>query len=101
MLRSKELSGGTTHTVESYWNASAIAFFRLPKGAKINVKYGIGRFSINRQEQILDGATYKKLSVAKGSVVLARMRVKVPQTTVVDYDVYLGGVSQQFPEQRF
>lgn len=101
MLRSRELSGGTTHTVETFWNANAIAFFRLPKGARINVKYGKGWFSVNRQEQILDGVTFKKLSVGKGSLAVARMRVKVAQTTTVEYDVYPGGVSQEFPEQRF
>lgn len=101
MLRSRTLTGGTTHTVESFWNANATAFFRAPKGAKINVKYGKGMFSVNRQAQTLDGVTYKKLSVGKGSLGWARMRVKVVETAEVEYDVYTGGVAQQLPERRF
>jgi hypothetical protein len=101
MIRSTHLTAGTTHTVESFWNATATAFFRLPVGAKINVKYGKGWLSVNTQAQTLDGQTYKKLSVGKGSLGWARMRVKVPTTTDVDYDVYPGAVAQDFPEQRF
>jgi hypothetical protein len=101
VLRTRLLTGGTTHTVESFWNASATAFFREPAGAKINVKYGKGWLSTNVQEQTLDGVTYKKLSVGKGSLVYARMRVKPPQTAEVTYDVYPGGVSQSSPTIKF
>lgn len=101
MIRTKSLPGGKTQTVESFWNATGTAFFRAPAGAKINVKYGKGRLSVNRQEQVLDGQTTKKLSVGKGSILLARMRVKVPNSTDVTYDVYPGNVAITTPEQRF
>lgn len=101
MIRVRQLSSGTTQTVESFWNATATAFFREPAGAKINVKYGKGRFSVNRQAQELDGKTFKKLSVGKGSIAYARMRVKVPRPTEVTYDLYPGDIAIQFPEQQF
>jgi len=101
MIRTKRLTSGTTQTVESFWNATATAFFREPAGAKINVKYGKGWASKNVQTQILDGINYKKLTVGAGSLVYARMRVKVPETTDVTYDVYPGGVAIKTPEIRF
>ncbi len=101
MLRTKHLTGGTTHTVESFWNATGAAFFREPAGAKINVKYGVGWFSINRQSQTLNGGDYKKLEVGRVSVVYARMRVKVANTTDVTYDVYPGDVAVTTPEIPF
>jgi hypothetical protein len=101
MIRVKHLSAGTTHTVESFWNATGTAFFRAPAGAKINVKYGKGRLSVNRQVQTLDGETIKKLSVGRSSIFLARMRVKVPQETEITYDVYPGNVAITTPEFRF
>jgi hypothetical protein len=101
MIRSKHLTGGQTHTVESFWNATAAAFFREPVGARINVKYGKGWFSVNRQAQTLDGKTFKKLTVGAGSLAVARMRVKVPQTIDVTYDVYPGDVAVNAPEITF
>jgi hypothetical protein len=101
MIRTKHLSSGKTQTVESFWNATGTAFFRAPAGTKINVKYGKGLLSVNGQEQVLDGETIKKLSVGKGSILYARMRVKVPNTTDVTYDVYPGNVAITTPEQRF
>ncbi len=101
MIRTRSLSGGTTHTVEIFWNASATAFFRGPAGTKINVKYGKGWLSVNRQTQTLDGQTYKKLSVGAGSLVVARMRVKLPATGEITYDVYPGDPAIKTPEIRF
>jgi hypothetical protein len=101
MNRTKRLPGGTTETVESFWNATGTAFFREPAGAKINVKYGRGWWSVNKQEQTLDGNTIKRLSVGKASIVGARMRVKVPVSTDVTYDVYPGNVAIKFPERPF
>jgi hypothetical protein len=102
MLRTKFLTAGTTKTVESFWNATAVAFFREPAGATINVKYGKGWASYNTQKQTLDGTTYKKLSVSGvGTLAYARMRMKVPRDTEVTYDIYPGGVAVKTPEQRF
>lgn len=92
MLRTKALPSGKTQTLESFWNVSATAFFRGPAGATINVKYGKGRFSVNRQKQTLDGNSVKKLSVGAGSVVGARMRMKVPIASTVTYDFYPGEI---------
>lgn len=101
MIRTKDLRAGTTHTVETFWNTSAVAFFKGPAGTKINVKYGKGWFSVNRQSQTLDGHTYKKLSVGRGSLVVARMRVKVPVTGEITYDVYTGDLIVTTPEVSF
>lgn len=101
MLKDVHLTGGTTHTVESFWNARGTAFFKGPEGAKINVKYGKGRLSRNTQAQTLDGHTYKRLRVGAGSLLLARMRVKVTQSTDITYDVYPGGVAVNAPEIPF
>ncbi|MBP2269165.1 hypothetical protein J3A64_004705 [Pseudarthrobacter sp. PvP004] len=101
LLKTKQLSGGTTQTVESFWNGTSTAFFQGPAGAIINVKYGKGRLSVNRQRQTLDGNTVKKLTVGKGSLAYARMRVKVPVASQVTYDVYPGEVAQQLPELEF
>lgn len=101
MLITKDLPSGKTQTLESFWNATATAFFQGPAGATINVKYGKGRFSVNRQKQTLDGVTVKKLTVGKGSLVLARMRMKVPVASQVSYDLYPGEVAQQLPEFEF
>lgn len=101
MIRTKRLPGGTTETVESFWNATGTAFFRAPAGAKINVKYGKGWWSVNKQQQTLDGHTIKRLSVGKGSIVGARMRVKVPASTDVTYDVYAGDVAINSPTGHF
>lgn len=101
VLRTKHLAAGKTHTVESFWNATGSAFFRGPAGAKINVKYGRGRLSVNTQLQVLDGQTIKKLVVGKASILGARMRVKVTNSAEVTYDVYPGDVAIKFPEQSF
>ncbi|KIA74374.1 hypothetical protein ANMWB30_09470 [Arthrobacter sp. MWB30] len=101
VVRSVQLPGGTTQTLESFWNATATGFFRGPAGAIINVKYGKGRFSVNRQKQTLDGQTLKVLKVGKGSLVWARMRMKVPVSSVVDYDVMPGDVAQPSPDFQF
>jgi hypothetical protein len=101
MLRTRHLTAGTTHTLESFWNATGTAFFREPAGAKINVKYGKGWWSWNRQQQTLDGRTIKKLTVGTGSIAYARMRMKVPVTTDVTYDVYPGDVAVTTPAERF
>jgi hypothetical protein len=101
LIKVKRVPAGKTVTVESFWNATGTAFFRGPAGVKINVKYGKGWLSVNRQEQTLDGETIKKLTVGKGSLVVARMRVKAPQITDLSYDVYPGNVAIQTPEHQF
>lgn len=101
MLKTKLIKAGDWRTVESFWNASAKAFFREPAGARIRVRYGGWWSSWNRQTQVLDGVNYKVLSVGRGSLIYARMQVSVPQDTNVTYDVYGGGVAQGSPEIPF
>src|SRR4051812_45197153 len=100
MIRTKQLPAGTTQTVESFFNSTGTAFFREPAGVKINVKYGKGRLSVNRT-QTLDGQTIKKLTIGKGSIFLARMRVRMPTAGEITYDVYPGNVAITTPEVRF
>jgi hypothetical protein len=49
----------------------------------------------------LNGRDFKKLEVGRVSVVYARMRVKVANTTDVTYDVYPGDVAVTTPEIPF
>ncbi|WP_328978483.1 hypothetical protein [Streptomyces canus] len=101
MIKTVHLVSGKTYTVESFFNATATAFFKAPASARINVKYGKGRLSVNRQAQVLDGNTVKKLSIGKGSILYARLRVKVPKSTDVTYDVYPRNIAIETPEQHF
>ena len=101
MLRTKRIEAGDWRTVESFWNAEGTAFFKLPAGASIKVRYGVGFLGINRQRQTLNGSDYKTLSVGTASISRDRMQVKVSQTTDVTYDVYGGGVAVTTPEIPF
>ena len=101
MLRTKRVESGKWRTLESFWNAKGTAFFRAPSGAKIKVRYGVGWFGFDRQEQTLNGSDFKKLEVGMGSVARARMQMRVSQTADVTYDVYGGGVAVTSPEVLF
>lgn len=101
MIRTKRIEAGDWRTVESYWNANGTAFFKLPAGALIKVRYGVGFLGVDRQKQTLNGLDYKKLSVGIASISRARMQIKVSQTTDVTYDVYGGGVAVTAPEIQF
>ena len=101
MVRSKRVASGDWRTLESFWNANGTGFFRAPAGARIKVRYGVGFFGFNRQEQTLNGSDYKKLEVGWSSVAYARMQMRVSQSTEVTYDVYGGGVAVTTPEIPF
>lgn len=101
MVRRKHISSGNWRTVESFWNAKGTAFFQAPVGAQIKVRYGVGWFGFDSQKQTLDGVAYKKLVVDLGSLSLARMQIKVSQTTDVTYDVYGDGLARPLPEIQF
>ena len=77
------VSAGDYRTLATLWNTSAGATFRCPAGAQIRVLYGYGWFSYSRQNQTLDCTAYKRLSVGAGSLVGARMQIKVRTTTYV------------------
>ncbi|KAM3093834.1 hypothetical protein ACKFKF_28415 [Phormidesmis sp. 146-12] len=88
----QEIGAGDWRTVESFWNTNGTAFFKLPAGASVKVRYGVGFVGFDRQKQTLDGSGYKKLPVGTGSISRARMQVKVSQTTDITYDIYGGGM---------
>ncbi len=101
MLHTKYIKAGDWRTIESFWNAVGTAFFRLPAGASIKVRYGLGFLGFDRQKQTLNGSDYKELSVGIGSVARARMQIKVSQSTDVTYDIYGNGVAVTTPEIPF
>jgi hypothetical protein len=101
MIRTKHIRSGKWRTVESFWNASGTAFFRAPAGARIKVRHGVGFLGFNSQTQTLNGSDYKTLKGGAGSVVVARMQVRVSGSTDVTYDVYGGGVAVTTPEIPF
>jgi hypothetical protein len=101
MLRTKFVKAGSWRTLESFWNAKATAFFRMPNGAQIKVRYGTGFLGFDRQKQTLDGQSFKKLTVGTGSVAYARMQMKVATDTEVTYDIYPGGVAVISPKVPF
>ena len=101
MAHTKRIEAGDWRTVESFWNANGTAFFKLPIGASIKVRHGVGFLGFDRQKQTLNGSDYKKLSVGTGSISRARMQIKVSQTTDVTYDIYGGGVAVTTPKIPF
>jgi len=82
--RSKYVQSGSWRTLETLWNAEAGALFRLPAGAQIKVRRGVGWFGWDTQKQTLDGVNTKNLSVGK-SYIPSRMQMKVSQSTYVTY----------------
>jgi hypothetical protein len=80
----KEVQPGKWRTVETLINVTGSAFFRLPAGAKIKVYVGKSPIGWSKQEQTLDGSTYKKLAVG-GIDIIARMQVKVRSRTWITY----------------
>lgn len=101
MIKIKHITSGDWRTVEWFWNGKGTAFFKAPAGAKIKVRYGLGWFGFDRQEQTLNGVDYKKLDVGLGSLARARMQMKVSQTVDVTYDIDGGGVARLLPEIQF
>ena len=82
--RNKYVQSGSWRTLETLWNAEAGALFRLPAGAQIKVRRGVGWFGWDTQKQTLDGINTKNLSVGK-SYIPSRMQMKVSQSTYVTY----------------
>jgi hypothetical protein len=78
------VQSGSWRTLETLWNAEAGALFRLPAGAQIKVRRGVGWFGWDTQKQTLDGINTKNLSVGK-SYIPSRMQMKVSQSTYVTY----------------
>lgn len=58
------VKAGKWQTLETRWSSAEIRFyFRNPQGAKIRARYGFGWLSKNRQKQLLDGNSEKRISI--------------------------------------
>ena len=101
ILRQKHVKAGDWRTLESYWNATGHGYFREPAGAEIKVLYGASWLSKDRQKQRLDGINIKKLEIGAWSVSYARIQIKVPQDTDVNYLACSGGLAKSLPTIRF
>ena len=84
LARTKYVRSGDWRTLETFWNATGKGYFLHPARAQIKVRYGVGWFGFDRQKQTLDGIHTKTLSVNGGSVLVARMQIKVAQSGNVD-----------------
>jgi hypothetical protein len=86
------VTGGGWRTLETFFNASGVGVFEDPAGARIKVRYGVGIFGFDRQNQTLDGETDKRLDVGRGgSVARARMQIRNSRDTEVTYTLILPG----------
>lgn len=84
--RTKLVKAGDWRTLESGWNAKFSCRFLRPSGAKIKIRYGNGwPFGWNSQQKTLDGESFKTVSVGAGSLVYARVQMKVQQDIEVTY----------------
>lgn len=100
MVRTKQVNSGDWRTLEWFVGAGGTAFLRLPLGAQIKVRYGVGWAGYDRQVQRLDG-NVRKLQVGLWSATRARMQIKVASSTQVTYDVYPGNTTISLPELDF
>lgn len=100
-IREVFVKKGKWKTVEQFFNANGVAFFKAPEDASIKVRYGVGWLGKDRQKKKLDGRTYKKLKVGKYSLLRARMQIKVKKNTMITYYVDGTGVAQDFPKIKF
>lgn len=91
VYRERCVTAGDWRTLETFWNTTATGWFQSPASAEIRVKYGYGWLSVNRQRQTLDGSTLKALQVGAWSKVVARMQIKVPQSTCIAYRLVFEG----------
>ncbi len=81
-----ELAPGQWWTLESFTGKapSTKAFFRLPGGVQLKVRYGVGFFGYDSQETTTDGINEKVLSVS-GWVGRARMQARVNRTAALEW----------------
>jgi len=80
--RTKVVRSGDWRTLESGLNASFRCQFRIPVGAKVKVRYGLGWLGWDSQKKTLDG-TDKTLTV--GGPIYARVQMRVSQDAEVSY----------------
>ena len=81
----KFVKAGAWRTLESGWNVSFSCEFVYPVGGQVKVRYGGGwPFGWDSQKKTLDG-TNKSVSVGRGSLVYARVQIRVQQDVDVGY----------------
>jgi hypothetical protein len=100
-LKTVRVRSGDWRTLETFFNAKGIAFFKAPPNASIKVRYGVGWLGKDRQQQKLNGQNYLKLEVGTWSVTGARMQIKVPFDCDVMYSIDGQGLGADFPEIQF
>ncbi|MCB9433667.1 MAG: hypothetical protein H6668_16975 [Ardenticatenaceae bacterium] len=101
MVKTKYIEKGKWRTVEFFWNAKGTAFFKLPPGAQIKVRYGVGWLGKDSQKQTLNGEDYKELSVSGASIAYARMQIKVKASAQVTYELRPEGIGISSPKVPF
>ncbi|HEX8136495.1 MAG TPA: hypothetical protein VF544_02785 [Pyrinomonadaceae bacterium] len=100
-LRTKTVKAGSWRTLETFWNVTTTAFFRLPAGAQIKIRYSGWWFGVDRQKQTLNGENVKRLVVSRWSVFTARIQMRVSKDATVTYYVEPGNVAVVPPEIDF
>lgn len=90
MTKTRFAEVGAWRTLERFCGGNGKAVFLGPAGAEIKVRYGTSWFlGEDRQHQTLDGLHAKELKVGLGSLVCARMQIRVSRSRQVTYDVDL------------
>jgi hypothetical protein len=87
------LTPGGWRTLETFYGKanSTVAYFRLPSGVRIKVRYGYGSwFGFDRQKQTLDGESQKTLSVS-GWVGYARMQAYTDHQVQLSWELAIAG----------
>lgn len=86
------VTAGGWRTLHTFFRTEATGVFRLPAGAHIKVRYGVGILGWDGQKQTLDGTATRQLEITKGaSTARARMQIRVPVDTDVEYTLLLTG----------
>ena len=90
--RTKFVKAGGWRTLEYGWNARFSCRFFNPAGAQVKIRYGGGwPFGWDSQNRTLDGVNAKLVSVGGGSLVYARVQMKVQRDIEVTYTYIASG----------
>lgn len=100
-VREKFVRAGGWRTLETYWNVTTTAWFQMPAGAEVKIRYSGWWFGVDRQRTRLDGTTVNRLVISRWSVFTARLQMKVPADTAVIYVVEPGNVANLPPGISF
>ncbi len=100
-VREKFVRAGDWRTLETFWNVTTTAWFQMPAGAEVKIRYSGWWFGADRQRQRLDGTTVKRLLISRWSVFTARLQIRVQADTAVIYVVEPGNVANLPPGISF